>query len=125
MKVATQVSSLEISNRQARWLWLDAQGLSGTPTGKLDVLAMIHALGFVQIDTIQVVSRCQHHILWSRNQNYREKMLNPLLARDRSIFEHFTHDASVLPMEFLPLWRRQFRRIQAKMDRAGWWMMTR
>ena len=124
MKVATQVSSLEISNRQARWLWLDAQGLSGTPTGKLDVLAMIHALGFVQIDTIQVVSRCQHHILWSRNQNYREKMLNPLLARDRSVFEHFTHDASVLPMEFLPLWRRQFRRIQAKMDRAGWWGMT-
>ena len=115
---------LEISNRQARRLWLASQGLSGTPTGPLDVLGMIHKLGFVQIDTIQVVARCQHHILWSRNQNYREKMLNPLLARDRAIFEHFTHDASVLPMDMLPLWRRQFRRIQAKMDRAGWWGMT-
>jgi uncharacterized protein YcaQ len=47
-------------------------------------------------------------------------MLDRLLAKDRSVFEHFTHDASVLPMEFLPLWQRQFRRKQEQLDRAGW-----
>ena len=88
-------AALRISNRQARWLWLASQVLSDTPTGPLDVYGMIEQLGFVQLDTIQTVSRAHHHILWSRNQNYREKMLNPLLAKDRLIFEHFTHDASV------------------------------
>jgi len=102
---------LKIDNRTARQLWLTSQGLSETPTGPLDLYGTILKLGMVQLDTIQVVSRAHHHILWSRNQNYREKMLNPLLAKDRSIFEHFTHDASVLPMEFLPAWQRQFRRM--------------
>lgn len=105
---------LRISNRDARRLWLDAQGLSATPTGPLDAMAIIRDLGFVQLDTIQAVARAHHHILWSRNQNYREPMLDRLLAKDRAIFEHFTHDASVLPIETFPYWRRQFRRLGEK-----------
>lgn len=111
---------LRIPNRVARHLWLSAQGLAPSPTGPLDLLAIIRALGFVQLDTIQIVARAHHHILWSRNQNYREPMLDRLLARDRAVFEHFTHDASVLPMEFLPMWARQFRRKKQELDRAGW-----
>ncbi|WP_108811765.1 DNA glycosylase AlkZ-like family protein [Sphingorhabdus sp. Alg231-15] len=103
--------ALRIKNRDARRLWLDRQGLARTPTGTLDLLQIITDLGFVQLDTIRNVTRAHHHILWSRNQNYREPMLNTLLAKDRSVFEHFTHDASVLPMEFYPLWQRQFRRL--------------
>lgn len=111
--------ALKIPNRQARALWLNAQGLAETPTGALDLPAMIHDLGFVQLDTIQVVSRAHHHILWSRNQNYREPMLNKLLQA-RGVFEHFTHDASVLPMEFLPMWRRQFERMSSLMADRYW-----
>ena len=111
---------LHIDNRTARRLWLTSQGLSTAPTGPLDVLGTIRRLGFVQLDSIQTVSRAHHHILWSRNNNYRERMLDPLLARERSIFEHFTHDASVLPMDFLPMWERQFRRKKAELDRKGW-----
>ncbi|GAA6208868.1 crosslink repair DNA glycosylase YcaQ family protein [Cognatishimia sp. WU-CL00825] len=102
---------IKIDNRTARWLWLASQGLSDTPTGPLDIYGTILKLGMVQLDTIQVVARAHHHILWSRNQKYREDMLNPLLAKDRLIFEHFTHDASVIPMAFLPAWQRQFRRM--------------
>nr|WP_106207964.1 crosslink repair DNA glycosylase YcaQ family protein [Aliiruegeria haliotis] len=112
---------LRIGNRDARHLWLSSQGLSQTPTGPLDVAGIIRQLGFVQLDSIQVVSRAHHHILWSRNQNYREPMLDRLLARDRGVFEHFTHDASVLPMEFLPMWQRQFDRMRAKLDRSNWY----
>ncbi|MEH6411562.1 MAG: crosslink repair DNA glycosylase YcaQ family protein, partial [Hyphomonas sp.] len=75
---------------------------------------MIRRLGFVQLDTIRVVARAHDHILWSRNQNFREKMLETCLARDRHVFEHFTHDASLIPMDFYPMWRRQFRRLEAK-----------
>ncbi|MEO1552465.1 MAG: crosslink repair DNA glycosylase YcaQ family protein [Pseudomonadota bacterium] len=111
---------LKISNRDARRLWLSGQGLAETPTGRLDLEALIHKLGFVQLDTIQVVARAHHHILWSRNQNYREPLLNHHLAKHRLVFEHFTHDASVLPMEFYPYWQRQFRRLEAKVRKWEW-----
>ncbi|RED18239.1 winged helix-turn-helix domain-containing protein [Pontivivens insulae] len=114
-------ATLRIPNKAARQLWLSCNGLAQTPTGPLDLMQIIRDLGFVQLDTIQVVARAHHHILWSRNQNYREPMLDRLLAKDRAIFEHFTHDASVLPMEFLPMWQRQFRRKQAQLDKGGWY----
>lgn len=111
---------LRIYNRDARRLWLAAQGLANSPTGKLDTLAIIRQLGFVQLDTIRAVARAHHHILWNRNQHYREPMLNKLLAQERQLFEHFTHDASVLPIEFYPMWQRQFRRMKQRIDRAGY-----
>ena len=114
------VAQLKIDNSTARALWLASHGLANPPTGPLDTLGLIKQLGFVQLDTIQVVSRAHHHILWSRNQNYREHMLDPLLRKDRAVFEHFTHDASVLPMEFLPLWQRQFRRKREEVSRTNW-----
>ncbi len=117
----TAPAPLRIPNRTARHLWLDSHGLGQTPTGPLDASALVQSLGFVQLDTIQVVSRAHHHILWSRNQNYREPMLNDLLAKDRAIFEHFTHDASVLPMTYLPMWQRQFARMKAKVERSSWY----
>lgn len=116
----TARARLQISNRDARRLWLGAQGLAPTPTGKLDLDALIKSLGFVQLDTIQVVSRAHHHILWSRNQNYREPMLNRHMAKHRQVFEHFTHDASVIPMDFYPMWQRQFRRLEEKVRRWEW-----
>jgi len=111
---------LKISNKQARALWLHAQGLGQAPTGKLDLSALITRLGFVQLDTIQVIVRAHHHIIWSRNANYRPPMLNRLMLK-RGIFEHFTHDASVLPMEVYPVWQRQLQRWKHKIDRSGWY----
>lgn len=111
---------LRISNRDARRLWLSAQGLAPTPTGPLDLDALIKGLGFVQLDAIRAVSRAHHHILWSRNQNYREPMLGRHMSRDRRVFEHFTHDASVIPMDFYPMWARQFRRLEEKVRNWQW-----
>ena len=116
----TTTAPLRIDNRTARALWLDAQGLAATPAGKLDLLGTIKRLGFVQLDSIQIVARAQHHILWSRNTNYRERMLDRLLAKDRGVFEHFTHDASAIPMEFLSMWQRQFLRKAENLTRKGW-----
>lgn len=113
--------ALKIRNVDARRLWLSAQGLADTPTGPLDVLSIIRTLGFVQLDTIQAVTRAHHHIIWSRNQNYREHMLNKVMADDRDLFEHYTHDASVLPMEFYPMWQRQFRRRKARIDCSNYY----
>ncbi len=113
--------ALKIDNRTARRLWLNSNGLAASPTGKLDVLQIVNDLGFVQLDTIRNVTRAQHHILWSRNQNYREPMLNKLLGKDRSVFEHYTHDASVIPTQFYPMWQRQFRRLKERIDRRKYY----
>ncbi|QDY71076.1 winged helix-turn-helix domain-containing protein [Qingshengfaniella alkalisoli] len=115
------MGTIKISNADARNLWLEANGLGSAPTGRLDALSIIRGLGFVQLDAIQVVSRAHHHIVWSRNQHYREPVLDKLLAKDRDVFEHFTHDASVLPMEMYPMWRRQFRRMKEKVERSSWY----
>ncbi len=111
---------LKIANRLARRVLLDAQGLATAPTGPLNLDSIIERLGFVQLDTVQVVSRAHHHILWSRNQNYREPMLDAHLGKHRRVFEHFTHDASVIPIDFFPMWRRQFERLGEQLKRRGW-----
>ncbi|MGO4914140.1 winged helix-turn-helix domain-containing protein [Pseudogemmobacter sp. W21_MBD1_M6] len=116
----TPLTPLAITNRDARRLWLSAQGLAETPTGPLDTMAIIRRLGFVQLDTIRAVERAHHHIIWSRNNSYREHMLNPLLADDRSLFEHYTHDASVIPTEYYPMWQRQFRRKKERIGASDW-----
>ena len=112
---------LRINNRTARHLWLWTNALSDTPTGPVHLMPLIKRLGFVQIDTIRNVTRAHHHILWSRNQNYREPKLWSALKDDRELFEHFTHDASLIPMDFLPMWRRQFRRLGEKAARNKWY----
>ncbi|MFD1510050.1 winged helix-turn-helix domain-containing protein [Lacimonas salitolerans] len=111
---------LAIPNRDARRLWLWSNGLAPAPTGPLDVAGTIRALGLLQIDTIRNVTRAHNHILWTRNQNYREGMLWPLLEQ-RRLFEHFTHDASLLPTELLPYWSVQFRRLGDRAVRAPWY----
>lgn len=68
-----------------------AKGVDGT-------LQAIAHLGYVQIDTISVVERAHHHILWSRVPDYDLSHLNNLV-RERQIFEYWYHAASYLPMK--------------------------
>jgi len=112
---------LKINNRDARRLWLASNGLAAPPTGPLDVLDIVKRLGFVQLDTIQVVVRAHHHIIWSRNQNYREEMLHKVMTDRGELFEHYTHDASLIPMDYYPLWHRQFRRKKAYYKRSRYY----
>ena len=49
-------------------------------------------------------------ILHARRTSYRPAHLRPLLERDRSLFEHWTHDAAIIPTEFYPHWRLRFDR---------------
>lgn len=103
-----------------RRLWLDSNGLLKQPDGPIDVVAIIQRLGFVQLDTIQNVSRAHHHILWSRHRDYREPMLDEILKERKHIFEHFTHDASVLPMDIYPMWQKRIKRMKTKIHKASW-----
>ena len=109
---------LRLSNRAARRLFLDRHGLGRAPPGE-DLAGLIARLGFVQVDSIATVERAHHMILASRRRSYRARQLDDLLERRRTLFEHWTHDASVIPMSFYPFWRLRFRR-DAERLRARW-----
>ena len=111
-----------LDNLAARRLFLDRHALIEPPTGPAkggDLLALIRRLGFVQVDSINTVERAHHMILWSRRQGYRPKNLRPLLEHERALFEHWTHDASVIPAEFFPFWKLRFAR-DAERIRSRW-----
>ena len=104
---------MQISVPLARRLALQSQGLDGQwllPEGKEGVAQAIQRLGYVQIDTIAVVRRAHHHVIWSRRPDYDEHMLDDLLARDRRVFEWWAPAASYLPYQdyryYLPAMRR-------------------
>lgn len=63
------------------------------------MLATIDKLGYVQIDTLAVVARSHHHILWTREQDYKEENLFELQEKDKKIFEYWSHAVSYLPMK--------------------------
>ena len=100
-----------IENQRARRIFLQHHELAEQPTGsaKGEALAdLVRRLGLVQIDSIATVERAHHMILRARSQSYRPDALAPLIERHRSLWEHWTHDASILPVELFPHWRHRF-----------------
>lgn len=92
----------KISLKQAKRLALLRQGLlRRQPFGKGKEAAneVIKRLSYNQIDTISVINRTHHHVLWTRVPSYQKEMLHQLLAEDQKIFEYWSHAAAYLPIE--------------------------
>jgi uncharacterized protein YcaQ len=90
-----------LDKSRARALWLRAQRLDAdAPFGKGPgaTLAAIEQLGYVQIDTIHVVERCHHHILYTRIPEYRRGDLQHVQSIDKTVFEYWTHALSYVPV---------------------------
>lgn len=108
----------------ARRLLLGAQGLLDDPRRRATPEALddlIHRMGFVQLDSINVVERAHHLILAARLQGYRPALLDRLLERDRRLFEHWTHDASAIPTVWYPFWKLRFERYRNRLGSNQWW----
>ena len=84
----------------AKAIWLRAQRLDcEAPFGEgpQATAAAVEHLGYVQIDTIHVIERCHHHVLWNRIPAYRRTDLHQAQSIDKSIFEYWTHALSYVP----------------------------
>jgi uncharacterized protein YcaQ len=57
--------------------------------------------------------------LFSRRPQYRPHALKRLYENDRALFEHWTHDAAVVPIDFYPYWHLRRQR-DAEMLRNRW-----
>lgn len=113
-----------VSPEESRRILLARQGLATPPaarSGPRSVARLVHRLGFVQVDSINVVERAHHLILHTRFEAYRPSTLTRLLEHERSLFEHWTHDASVIPLEFHAHWRPRFRRYEQRAEHRAWW----
>ena len=89
-----------IDKAQARRVWLKAQRLDQREpfgAGPDATTAAVAHLGYVQIDTINVVERCHHHILYSRIPGYSRDDLAQAQSLDKSVFEYWTHALSYVP----------------------------
>jgi len=107
----------------ARSLALSAQGLDGCPSpppGMEATAQVIERLGYVQIDTISVVERAHHHVLWTRQPSYQQATLDRLLAVERRIFEYWTHAASYIPIQDYRFYLARMRRYAASPDTQSW-----
>src|SRR6476659_497539 len=92
--------SAPLSQARARRIWLRAQrldeaapfggGPQATPTA-------VQHLCYVQIDTIHVVERSHHQILYTRIPDYRREHLGQAQSVDKSVFEYWTHALSYIP----------------------------
>lgn len=114
---------LVIDRRTARRLLLSLQGLADRPDRKMGadgLYDLIERMGFVQLDSIVTVERAHHLTLFSRNRTYRRGDLERLLDGDRRLFEHWTHDASVIPIRWFGHWTHRFRRMEARRRNDSW-----
>ena len=98
-----------LSSEQARHIWIAAQRLDRQEpfgAGPQAVRSAVEHLGYVQIDTINVIERCHHHILFNRIPAYRREDLAAAQSVERSVFEYWTHALSYVPARdfrfFLP-----------------------
>jgi hypothetical protein len=105
-----------LTKAAARRIWLAAQRLdTRNPFGQgpQGVATAVEHLGYVQIDTINVIERSHHHILWNRIPEYRRADLRQAQSVDKSVFEYWTHALSYVPVRdlrfFIPAMNRHKR----------------
>jgi uncharacterized protein YcaQ len=105
-----------LTKAEARRIWLHAQRLDVRAPfgdGPQAVAAAVEHLGYVQIDTIHVIERCHHHILYSRIPAYARTDLRQAQSIDKSVFEYWTHALSYVPSRdfrfFIPAMRQHRR----------------
>ena len=106
------IKSHPLSTIDGRRIWLRAQRLDTQApfgAGPQATKAAVEHLGYVQIDTINVIERSHHHVLWTRIPEYRRADLRQAQSVDKSVFEYWTHALSYIPTRdfsyFIPAMR--------------------
>lgn len=110
------------ANTAAR-LFLQAQGLLEDPlrsATRRELRKLIHQLGFLQLDSINVVARAQAYTCFARQRGFEDAWLAELQTQG-NLFEGWTHDASLIPVEHYPHWRPRWRADKARIEAHPWW----
>lgn len=111
-----------VSVARARRLLLAGCALDRAPARatRASVLATVRHLGFVQVDSINSVERAHHLILHARLDGYAPAQLAHHTERTRRLFEHWTHDASIIRSDWLAWWTHRFERSRRRLMQSTW-----
>jgi uncharacterized protein YcaQ len=118
---------IQLTSVQARRIWLHAQRLDTTEpfgSGPKATPAAVTHLGYLQIDTIYVIERSHHHILYTRIPAYRREHLHQAQSIDKTVFEYWTHALSYLPTESLRFYVRDMRQAHQDWQLRNSWFGT-
>ena len=110
-----------LTKSQAKRIWLHAQRLDERApfgAGPEAIPAAVEHLGYVQIDTINVIERCHHHILYTRIPEYQRYHLHQAQTVDKTVFEYWTHALAYLPTKAIRFYTRAMR--QESEHRSAW-----
>jgi uncharacterized protein YcaQ len=110
----------EVSNSDARRIWLSAQRLDEAEpfgSGQEATRLAVEHLGYAQIDTINVIERSHHHILYTRIPKYRREDLHQAQSIDKTVFEYWTHALSYVPTRDIRFYLGMMKRGEAKPNR--------
>lgn len=113
---------IQLTSAQGRRIWLHAQRLDTTEpfgSGPQATPAAVAHLGYLQIDTIFVIERSHHHILYTRIPTYRREHLQQAQSIDKTVFEYWTHALSYVPTEHLRFFVRDMR---GDWERRVYWL---
>jgi uncharacterized protein YcaQ len=112
----TMPSTSTLSHAEARRIALAAQAMASgsrppaTATWRR-ISSAIERMNLLQIDSVNVVARSHYLPVLARVGHYKPHMLDTRLFNltKRELFEHWAHEASLLPMRFYPLlqWRTE------------------
>lgn len=103
---------VRLTSVAARRLWISAQCLDrAEPFGRgpSATAACVAQLGYVQIDTIHVIERSHHHILFTRIPRYQRSDLTAAQSLDKSVFEYWTHALAYVPVQDYRFFVRHMR----------------
>lgn len=127
--------SESLSRDQARHLALGAQGFGACRTAAPGcdeaasngaLLRTVRRLGALQIDSVNALVRAHYLPLYSRLGHYDRAQLDALHQGPpsrRRLFEYWSHEASLVPVEDFPLYR--FRMARARQGGGGLWKHLR
>jgi hypothetical protein len=115
------IKPVPLSKAKARRIWLRAQRLDEAGpfgSGPDATPAAIAHLGYVQIDTINVVERCHHQILYTRIPDYRRGHLAQAQSVDKSVFEYWTHALAYIPTADMRFFIRAMKTVDGGRSRS-------
>ena len=121
--MATKVTGTIFPLSALRATVLDAQRLTTanaaqTPPSSDDIVNVVKVLGYLQIDTLNMVNRSHYVTLWSRLGSYDLDTLHQLVYTpgQRQLYEGWGHAACILPLEHY-----RYHRWRTIPDFSAWW----
>jgi uncharacterized protein len=114
------VTQIELSKKDARRLFLKAQGFIGAPDRKGGVASMLRAVGAVQLDTISVLARSHELVPYARLGPIDRQEIEAAYWKRADAFEYWAHAACVLPLEMWPYFENRRQRTRDRYANNGY-----